>query len=454
MSQLLRSTAFRVALAFAAALTVTTTLVFALVAWRFTVADLARVKEVLRLEVAEARGESLDRLRRQLDLRLTQDLRHLDYVGLFEPDGASSFGNVPRTFVVPDDGSPHVVAAPEGGSSAVFVASRRDDGRLVILGRSLATADELEAAMRDAFVTALAPVVLLALIAGTVVSRRAFRRLADIEISIAKVMAGRLETRLPYGGTGDDIDALARAVNRMLDEVMRLIGQIKTVGDNIAHDLRSPMAAMRARLERGLASSSGEALRQTVGTALDDLDRAMTTITALLRISALEGGVKRGAFGRVDLSEVGRDAFELFQPLAEAKGLTMILEAPEPVLVQGDGDLLREAVANLVDNAIKFTPCGGRVLIRCGADSYSLVRVSDSGPGIAPDAIFRRFYRSPSTHSSAPGDGLGLSMAATIVELHGLVLSVGDNAPGAVFDIARRGDGDSACLSFPGKIAF
>ncbi len=456
MIRLLRSTAFRVALAFALALVLTTSLVFALVAWRFYQTDLASVRSVLQNEVAEALPEPLDRLRRRLDLRLTQDLRHLDYVGLFAADGGRLFGNVAAGFAVPADGRAHLREAPTpnpdsgGRGKAVFVARRRPDGLLLLLGRSLATADELEAAMLGAFAAALVPVVVLALGLGTVVSRRAFRRLASIQGAVDRVMAGELDARLPVRGTRDDVETLVRAVNLMLDEFVRLIGQIKSVGDDIAHDLRAPLAAMRARLERGLDAQTVVESRSSISAALENLDRALTAVTALLRISELESGVRRGAFAPVDLAAVGRDAFELFEPLAQARGVAMVLSAPRPVVVPGDGDLLREAVANLVDNAIKFTPPGGRVTICCDGAPGALIAIGDTGPGVGAgevDKIFKRFYRARDTARLAPGNGIGLSMAATIVDLHGLELRVGDSAPGAVFTIARRTHGRARTLN-------
>ncbi|MBE7190309.1 cell wall metabolism sensor histidine kinase WalK, partial [Jatrophihabitans endophyticus] len=143
-----------------------------------------------------------------------------------------------------------------------------------------------------------------------------------------------------------------------------------------------------------------------------------------------------GAFADVDLARVAAEAYELYAPLAEAKGLAMTLEADAPVPIHGDGDLLREALVNLVDNAVKFTPCGGAVSIACGGPR-ALLAVADTGPGVAPeerDRVVRRFYRAAATRD-APGNGLGLSMAATIVELHGFSLRIGDNRPGAIFEI-------------------
>ena len=223
----------------------------------------------------------------------------------------------------------------------------------------------------------------------------------------------------------------------MLDEIFRLINQLKSVGDNIAHDLRTPLAIMRVRLERGL-NSSDEQLRKTAEQALSDLDRAITTVTALLRISEIEAGLRRSAFGPVDLAEVCREVYDLYEPMAEMKHIAFTLQADEKVPMTGDAELLREALANLVDNAIKFTPEGG--VVQMSADALPegpRVKVSDNGPGIKladRDKIFRRFQRS-STAGSVPGHGLGLSMAATIAELHGLILRLEDNDPGASFEI-------------------
>lgn len=444
MIRILKSSAFRIAFAFACAVTATTYIVFALVYLQFYAANVALVRSVLEDEVQKTLDAPADRLKRRLELRLTQDLRHLDYVGLYDKTGALTFGNVAPNLEIPTDGKAHLIRTrpPQQeawqSENAIFVAHTRQDGGTLVLGRSLVYVDQLEAAMLRGFATAIVPVILLALLTGAIVSLRASRRLTTIQQAINRVMQGDLHVRLPARGTPDDIDELVRAVNLMLDEIVRLLNQIKSVGDNIAHDLRAPLAVMRARLERGLAGNSADALRRLTLEALADLDRAMTTVTALLRISELESGLRRGAFDLVDLAQVSRDAFELYEPLGEAKGVAMTLGAPKPVVVTGDGDLLREALVNLIDNAIKFTPRGGAVTVECGA-AGALVRVGDTGPGIAPDErekVVKRFYRCAGTRD-APGNGLGLSMATTIVELHGFGLRIRDNAPGAVFEIVQ-----------------
>jgi hypothetical protein len=237
----------------------------------------------------------------------------------------------------------------------------------------------------------------------------------------------------------DDLNYVSSAVNVMLDEIVRLLGQIKSVGDNIAHDLRTPLAVMRAQLERGLAGPSEQGMRIAAQRALRELDRALTTVTALLRISEIEFGRRRSEFASLDLAAVCSSAFELYEPLAEAKAIEFTLEAPAPLPFQGDFDLLVEAVANLIDNAIKFTPKGGAVHVVAKAlAGRPAIRVSDTGPGVAPaerSDIFKRFYRSERC-GHTPGTGLGLSMAATIIKLHGLDIRVEDNNPGAAFEIS------------------
>ena len=448
---MLKSTSFRVAVAFAMAVTITTYVVFALVYWQFYNSNLDLLRSVLQYEVGKTVDMPPDRLRHQLDLRLTQDLRHLDYVGLYDARGTLTFGDVPPGLDIPVDGTAHLIPTPPSpqdarrSENAVFVAARRRDGGKLVLGRSLVYVDQLEAAMLHGFEAATLPVILIAIAAGTIVSLRASRRLTTIQEAINRVMRGELQIRLPARGTPDDIDELVRAVNKMLDEIARLINQLKSVGDNIAHDLRAPLSVMRARLERGLSDPSEANLRQIATDALGDLERAMMTVTALLRISELETSLRRSEFGAVDLADILRQAFELYAPLGESKGLAMTIRADTPTVVTGDGDLLKEALANLIENAIKFTPRGGCVAVECGLHS-ALVRVADTGPGVAPserDQVIKRFYRSQATREQ-PGFGLGLSMTTTIVELHGFGLRISDGAPGAVFDIVSGASHDAS----------
>ena len=237
MRRLVRSTAFRIALVFALALTATTYGVFAIVYVAFHRANVAFAETVLTAEVRGSLDAPIDRLETRLRLRLTQDLRRLDYVGLYDKSGRPIIGSDAPLLDVPRDGKAHEVRLPPPGQQAsesrepnqqaIVVGATLPDGGTIVLGRSLAAVDELANAMLRAFAIAIVPVVLLALVVGTLVSMRASRRLTAIQQAISRVMQGELAVRLPARGTPDDIDALVGAVNLMLDEIVRLLSQLK-----------------------------------------------------------------------------------------------------------------------------------------------------------------------------------------------------------------------------------
>ena len=440
--EVLNSRAFRLALAFALAIAAAATVVFTLIYLQFSAASERMVSARLTDEAARALNESDDELRAQITQRLAIDLRRLDYAGLFDAHGARLLGDPPDMPPIPPDGRAHLVdSVPARGAArpdqAIFVAVRRADGAILVLGRSLSEINALRETVARALALALAPTTILILVIGAVFARRAQRRLGDIHAAIAEIMKGDLQQRLPVTREVDDLDRVARDVNLMLDEIGRLLDQLRHIGDDIAHDLRTPLAVARAKIERGLerGSTIGE-LRAAMAEALDHLDRSAATISAFLRVSAMESGRRERSFGPVDLAAVSAGLFEFYEPLAQSKGVAIALAAPLPTLVRGDEDLLREAISNLVDNAIKFTPEGGRVLIAAAAaDGRARVEVSDSGCGVPPqerENIFRRFYRGV-RDGAAPGYGLGLSIVAAVAKLHGFRLTVEDNAPGARF---------------------
>jgi signal transduction histidine kinase len=447
----LRSRAFRLALAFALAIAAAATVVFTLIYLQFSAASERMVGARLADEATRALIESDDELRAQIAHRLASDLRRLDYAGLFDANGALLLGDPPTLPEIRPDGRPYVVAsAPVRGAGrpdqAIFVAVRRADGSILVLGRSLSEINDLRGTVARALALALAPTTILILVIGAFFARRAQRRLGTIHAAIAEIMKGDLKQRLPVLSEVDDLDRVAHGVNLMLDEIWRLLDQLRHIGDDIAHDLRTPLAVARAKIERGLERGSTiEELRTVMAEALTHLDRSAATISAFLRVSAMESGRRERSFGPVDLSSVCAGLFEFYEPLAQSKGVAIALAAPRPTLVRGDEDLLREAISNLVDNAIKFTPEGGRVLMAAAAaDGRATVEVSDSGAGVPPqdrEDIFRRFYRG-ARDGAEQGYGLGLSIVAAVAKLHGLCLTVEDNAPGARFVL--RGD----CLAF------
>ena len=447
MLEFFRSSAVRVALAFVLVTTAATTAVFGLVYLEIREANEIRNRLILEAEAAKSVDRSIDELRTAFEVRLTHDLRRIDYAALFDSNHKVMFGNIDALPAIAVDGKSHYVTATSVLGSdnrrepAIFVARARPDGTIMVLGRSLLESLAFRRIVQGALLAGLAPMLLLALGIGAFFARRASHRLTIIHDTIARIMKGDTQLRLPVGSHHDTIEKISRDVNLMLDEIVRLLVQLKGVGDNIAHDLRSPLAVVHAQLERGLESSNDEQLRGSMKQALSHIDKAMLTVTALLRLADVEYGPKSNNFRSIDLSAICTELFEFYEPLATSKSIRMTLETQSPVQIVGDGDLMREAVSNLIGNAIKFTPEKGTVGISVSReDGLPVVRVRDTGIGVEPaerDKIFQRFYRTASGHR-VPGSGLGLSITAAIANLHEFDLRFDDNDPGAVFEMVGR----------------
>jgi signal transduction histidine kinase len=273
------------------------------------------------------------------------------------------------------------------------------------------------------------------------------RRVDAVWRACSLIMAGEFHRRLPVGRRRDEFDRLSEMVNRMLDQTERLVEEVKGAGDAIAHDLRTPLTRLRARLVRALDPDARHVpVGDVLASTLADVDQLLATVTAVLRLAEVEEGRRQGGFRTVDLGDVVEDVAELYAPVAEEKEIDFVLaRSSSPATLQGDGDLVFEAIANLVDNAIKYTPAGGRVGLMLETGSGGpLVKVWDTGPGIPPEeseAVMRRFYRIDRSRH-LPGTGLGLSLVAAIVRLHGFALDIGQRPGGGCEVILRCGTGD------------
>jgi signal transduction histidine kinase len=311
-------------------------------------------------------------------------------------------------------------------------------GEILVIGRNIDEIAEIAEIVWRALGLGLLPAFAVAVAVGMMLSLRALGRLSDVNRRIQRIVAGDLRERLPARGSDDPFDQLAVSVNRMLGEIETLIHEIAGVGDDIAHDLRTPLTRVRVRLERGRehAAALGE-LRAAVDQAIAGLDQSLAIITALLRIAEIEHSRRLERFSEVGLAPVLREVGDLYEPIAEDKHVALAVEAADEATVHGDRDLLFEAVANLVDNALKFTPEGGRVeLALLRRQGETVIRVSDTGPGIPEmerGAVTKRFYRSDKSRRTE-GLGLGLSLVAAIVKLHGFRFTIGGN-PGCTAEI-------------------
>lgn len=268
------------------------------------------------------------------------------------------------------------------------------------------------------------------LVGGVVISRSAARRAEQLSRTTADVMAGDLSRRAPLQGSGDEFDRLAEQLNAMLGKLERLVISSRSAGDAIAHDLRSPLTRLRNRLEAGLRESTDHGRQAALAQSIEDLDGVLATFNAILRLSRLQAGAT-GSFRRLQLSSITDELAEMYEPVCEEAGLTFEYHREEGLQTVGDSDLIAQALANLLDNAVKYTPRGQRVLFRStrGSDGEIEICVADSGPGIPPDdreRVLERFVRLEQSRSQ-PGSGLGLSLVAAVADAHGgrLVLADG-----------------------------
>jgi signal transduction histidine kinase len=277
----------------------------------------------------------------------------------------------------------------------------------------------------------------IGLAGGAVMARNMLRRVEQVNRTAERVVAGNLSDRVPLRGSGDEFDQLAANLNGMLDQIERLMTGMREVTDNVAHDLKTPLARLRARLELTLigdedAAARGEAIRA----AIDEADRLLATFNALLSIAEAESGARRNRAERLDLGELAAAAAELYEPVAEEKGFRLKVEREPGVVVRGDRHILSQAVANLIDNALKYGADGrspGEITVAVRrAGERARLEVADRGPGI-PEAerasVFDRFVRLEPSRST-PGNGLGLSLVRAAARLHDGTVTLSDNAPG------------------------
>jgi signal transduction histidine kinase len=438
-SDIVRTITFRLTLAVAGAFAGCVILLLAFIYWQTEIYQTGRVGGIVTLEAQRLERMAPDELAHTLEIRRAGDPHRLTLATLFAGDGSVLWGVLPAMPAgLPVDGSLHRLEGltPDDEGRTVLATARRvPGGRTLVVWRSIATLVELHRVVYRALLLGLVPMVLLAVAAGGLLSMRTVWRLRTLHEAIGRIMRGRLSERLPVGRTGDDLDRLTDAINRMLEEIERLVGEAKSVGDNIAHDLRTPLARVRTRLERGRrVAATLDELRDTVDSAIADLDVTFGIVTALLRIGEMESGRRRAGFSAIDLAGIAREVGEIYAPMAEERGLSLIVAAPATAPLSADRDLMIEALANLVDNAIKFTPSGGsvRIGVAAGPEGLSL-RVADTGPGIPAaerDLVLRRFYRADKGRQ-VPGHGLGLSLVTAIAHLHGFHLAI-EGGPGCV----------------------
>ena len=311
------------------------------------------------------------------------------------------------------------------------------DGSHLLVGIDLGEFNAFVHQIKTAMALSVLLVFILAAASSVSVTRRTVGRIEAINQTSRTIMQSDLGTRIPLRGTRDEWDQLAENLNLMLDRIQQLMLEVKEVTDNVAHDLRTPLARMRGRLEKAHGRKRNDNEHQSlIGETMADLDAVLRMFTSLTRISQIETKSRTAAFGSVNLVEIAAEVVELFDAAAEEKGSQIELLADYQVFVIGDRDLLFDALANIVDNAIKHGPEAGRVTVEVADDhGAGVISVADDGPGIPSEEfrhVLKRFYRLERSRCT-PGNGLGLSLVEAVARLHGARIEMIDNMPGLRF---------------------
>ena len=332
--------------------------------------------------------------------------------------------------------------APEGSDHRALVrVVQLPGGFHLLVGRDLEERERLYDIIANAGQWSLALVIVLGVIGGFFVSRRVLQRIDAMTATAQTIMRGDLAGRLPVAGTGDELDRLADHLNAMLERIEALMRGLKEVSDNIAHDLKTPLTRLRNRCEQTLRHPQGDAdYRAALETTISESDELIRTFDALLMIARAEAGQARDNMTEFDAAEIARGVGELYEPLADEKGIALKVEAPAAAPVRGNRELVSQALANLIDNAIKYAGPDGcangvpaEVVVSAGNEGDRItLSVADRGPGI-PESdrsrVVERFVRLDHSRSE-PGLGLGLSLASAVARLHGGELKLEDNHPG------------------------
>jgi len=439
----LRSNTFRWAFGVACIFATFVTVLFAFIYFILDDYLVARSDRVIMTQIDFFSALPLERRVSAIEDHLAQDPRSVQVAGLFDANGnriAGNLGRLPAGFQIDGPVQSAQVAplnwnAP-GNPKVRATARHLENGDTLLIGRNVDETREISHAVGEALALGLLPAFCLCLLAGAWLSLRAQSRVEEVNQRVQRIIAGNLRERLPHRNVDEPFSRLAAIVNGMLDEMEGMINALSGVGNDIAHDLRTPLTRARLALERGRSNAGTlEQLQQVADKAIVGIDQSLAIVTALLRLADIENSRRSSAFGSVELADLLREVCDIYEPIAEDKRIKLSVGISSKLEVRGDRHLLFEAIVNLVDNAVKFTPEGGEVGIELAqGEKGPIVRVSDTGPGIPrqeTEVVLRRFYRSDKMRNT-PGVGLGLNLVAAIVKLHGFRLVIHPGPGGRV----------------------
>jgi signal transduction histidine kinase len=402
-------------------------------AWRVTIQESrAEILQVDALRMAEVfRRDGADGLRSIIDARVRMQIPFDRILLLADPSLHPLAGNLaawPRTVPTAAGAYMSHIEIDHSDQSAL-VRVMRIGGYYLLVGRDNRVFAPLETRFWSGLGASIAVLSLAGLLVGLVTRRALLSRIQHIGRTVSAIIHGDLRQRLPMHPSDDELNALSRTINGMLEQIEQLVHGVRNVSNSIAHDLRTPLAELRSRLERLALVRPGTAETfDEIDGAVTDVDRVMRIFDALLRLAELDAGMRRSGFVPLDLVDLAATAVEFYAPAAELKNIGLALDSTGPVPASGDPVLLAQALSNLIDNALKYAPQNGEILVsvRRHSDGAAEIAVTDSGPGIAADErakVVGRFYRGDASRGT-PGVGLGLSLVQAVAKLHGSTLEL------------------------------
>ena len=442
LGQLIKSASFKIGAAYAGLFTVSVGILAGLIYFSATSEIENEIRMRITADSSALRAEYAHGGARQLLQAIAERQRGrlvggLDYT-LFDGGGHRVFGDLPKvacnsrwvTFTGPPDGD-----EPAGEMEKLGVlVTPLPKGYCLLVGDDVGKIREFGSLILDSFGWVFLLTIVMALAGGIFLSSRVLRRIEAINRTAEAIIEGDITQRIPRRSAPDDLDRLAATLNRMLDRVTSLMDSLRHVSNDVAHDLRTPLGRLRLSLEEATRMPlTPKESRQVIDASLQEVDGILDTFGAILRISQIESGNRRGSFRRFLLSDVIQTVCDDFAPSIEDTGKQLRTEIEANLWIQGDPELLVQATANLLENAMAHTPPSAEVTVSLAACNGEIrLNVDDNGDGVPEEErehIFKRFYRVERSRTST-GNGLGLSIVAAIAELHGAKICTADNKPG------------------------
>jgi len=400
--------------------------------------EITREEAERLIQIYEERGPE------RLEAFLTERVK-LNIVGdrmfmFADPSYRMISGNIPAWPAgVPDKAGTYTLTLKmiDRPKRVMLIRANLSGGYNLLLARDVSHSGQVEQRFWIGLAGASGALLAVGLVGAFLVRRTVLLKIDDINRSVSAIAGGDLSHRLPVSGRQDEFGTLVRTINRMFDQIEQLLNGVRNVSNAVAHDLRTPLTQVRARLER-LAAQIGDqgSAPAEVDAAIEDVDHVIRIFNALLRLAEIDGGARRCEFIAVNLADIAAGAVDFYRPVADERAISLSFDNEEgEVWLQGDSLLLSQALANLLDNALKFVPRGGQVVVAVGksGEDGADITVADDGPGIPAaerQRVVERFYRVDASRGQTPGIGLGLSLVDAVAKLHGGELRLIDNHPG------------------------